>query len=254
MKNRHLWPFALGVIILISMNSCTKTVVQTTVDSVTVIHTVKDTIGLAQIRFVSMFPAYDGQVINIYGAGDSIHQILIAQNLCPNTYFDIRPDTLTTLYTRIPSLNNWLDSIPIPPPGPTMRTYALFLAGSQGDSSFTPVWSNDSEKFTPPPPGYSYIRLINSVADLLPLFVDLDTVKNAVLFPRALSQSTPPFQISEYTLIPDGQHMIYLRVDDSNNPKTVVAFSLGQNFEDGQYYTILATGPSTNGSIAIDKE
>jgi hypothetical protein len=248
MKIRHLWPFALGVITLISMNSCTKTVVQTTVDSVKVIDTVLDKVGLAQVRFVCMFPAYDGQLINIYLPGDSIHQILTAQNICPNTYFDIRPDTLTTLYTRIPSLNNWLDSIPIPSPGPTLRTCAIFLA----DSIFTPVWSNDSEKFTPPPPGYCYIRLINSAGAIDPLFVDLDIVDSAVVFPHAQSQSIPPYQISEYTLIPVGQHTIYLRVDDPNNPKTVVAFSLGQNFEDGQYYTILA--PVVGGLITIDKE
>jgi hypothetical protein len=254
MKIRHLWLFALGVIMIVSMNSCTKTVVQTTVDSVKVIDTVRDKVGLCEVRFVCMFPQFDASQINIYAAGDSHNPILLATNNCPNTYFPVRSDTTTTFYVNIPTVNNWYDSVPLPPPGPTMNTCAMFLNNNgQGDSSFTYTWSNDSEKFTPPPSGHSYIRLINSVADATgPFFVDLDMVGDSIVFPHAQSQALPAFSISDYALIPSGQHHIYLRPSFSNIQQPP-AFSTVENFEDGQYYTIVATGPSP-GLIHIDKE
>ncbi len=257
MKIRKFWPFVLGVIAIASMHSCTKPVTATKVDTLTVTDSIRDTVGLAQIRFVSMFPQSVATEIVIYGA-DSKTVFAIAQNSCPNTYIPIRPDTSLTLYAYIPNLGGF-KLLPIPKLGPSFNTFALFTfvdsAAGQYDTTLRPQYSVDSERFTPPPPGYCYIRLINSVADVPgPLFVDLDTVDSAVVFPHAQSQSTPPFQISEYALIPKGQHTIYLRVDNSNNPKQVVPFSTSQLFEDGQYYTILATGPSVGGSIIIDQE
>ena len=90
MKIRHLWLFALGVIMIVSMNSCTKTVVQTTVDSVKVIDTVRDTVGLCGfdssvcfrnlMRRRSIFTPQ-----GIRSQPDPAY----ATNNCPNTYFPV---------------------------------------------------------------------------------------------------------------------------------------------------------------------
>ncbi len=249
MKTHHFLPIVVGVIIIVSMNSCTKTVTDVkTVDS-----TVVDTIGRGFIRFVSMFPPSAGTEFQIFNADTT--PFTYASNTLPGSYFPVSPNLPLTLYGNIPFLGG-LQFMPLPAPGPTMNTYALFLfVNSQGDSTLQPIRSIDSEKFTPPPPGYCYIRLINGIPDSPgPFFVDLDTVDSSIFSSHSKPQSTPAFSFSSYALIPAGQHTIFLRIDDSNDPQTEVPFQTSYRFDGGQYYSVLATGSLTNGSIVVDQE
>src|ERR1700679_3264582 len=159
MKTHHFWPIVVGVIIIVSMNSCTKTVTDVkTVDS-----TIVDTNGRGFIRFVSMFPPSAGTEFQIFNADTT--PFTYASNTLPGSYFPVSPNLPMTLYANIPIFQG-LQFMPLPAPGPTMNTYALFLfVNSQGDSTLQPIRSIDSEKLTPPPPGYSYIRLINGIPD-----------------------------------------------------------------------------------------
>ena len=142
-----------------------------------------------------------------------------------------------------------------------MNTYALcFLCltnGQGGNSSFTPVRSIDSEHFTPPPTDSCYIRIINGIPDAPgPFFVDIDdTLGNSIFYANSKPQSIPNGSFSYYALIPAGQHLISLRLDDSNNPKTVVFSQQPINFKGGEYYTIVATGSyNMGGSVVIGQE
>ena len=145
--------------------------------------------------------------------------------------------------------------MPVAALGHTMNTFALFLSVSGNDSIFNPFRNIDSEKFTSPLPGYCYIRLINGVADAAgPLFVDLDTVGHPISFPPKQTPSVPNNTMSNYTLIPSGQHTIFLRVDNPNDPNPQVPFSKNFHFADGGYYTVNATGSVVGGTIGIDLE
>lgn len=249
MKTHHFWPIVVGVIIIVSMNSCTKTVTDVkTVDS-----TIVDTNGRGFIRFVSMFPPSAGTEFQIFNADTT--PFTYASNTLPGSYFPVSPNLPMTLYANIPIFQG-LQFMPLPAPGPTMNTYALFLfVNSQGDSTLQPIRSIDSEKLTPPPPDYSYIRLINGIPDATgPFFADLDTVDSSIFYSNSKPQSIPAFSFSYYALIPAGQHTIFLRIDDSNDPQTVVPFQTSYRFDGGQYYSVLATGSLTNGSIVVNPE
>ncbi len=252
MKIHRWWPFAFGIIVIISVNSCTKTVETTKVDSLTVVDSVRDTVGRAWIRFVSMFPGNVATLINLYQADST--PFTTARNSCPNTYIPIRPDTSSTFYANIPSLGGY-KLVPIPPLRQTMNTYGLFLLTNGVDSSLELVRSYDSEKFTPPPPGYCYFRMINGIADAEgPFFVDTGAVGNSLFFANGKPQSIPAFNFSYYALIPAGEHTFYLRIDDPSNPQPPVPFQTVQLCESGAYYTLRATGPMATGTIGIDQE
>jgi hypothetical protein len=254
MKIRHLWPFAFGIIIIVSMNSCTKT--NTVVQTKTVDSTVVDTVGRGWVRFVSMFP--QASQINIYEGNDTIGlPFAVAQNSCPSSYIQVSPNLPTIFRAYIPSLGGF-QLLPIPEGlGPTMNTYALFLSVSGGDSTFYPKSSIDSEQFTPPPADSCYVRLINGIPDAPgPFFVDLDdtALGHSVFYSNSQPQSIPNFSFSYYALVPAGQHTIYLRLDEPNNPQTGISFSTSYLFEGGGYYTILATGSINGGGISVNQE
>ncbi len=254
MKIRHFWPFAFGVIFIVSINSCTKTVVQTNVDSLTIVDSIRDTLGLGLVRFVSMFPQGASSFINIYEGKDTVGiPLTVASNSCPNSYIPVSPNISTNFYAYVPVLNG-NQFMPLAAPRHTMNTVAMFLSTNSQDSNFNYVVNTDSEKFTPPPPGYCYIRLINGIADaVLPFYVDLDTVGQSIFYSGSVPQSIPPFSFSYYALIPAGQHTIFLRTEDSFHPRQV-AYQFSQQCEDGGYYTIEAIGPMANKIIGIDKE
>jgi hypothetical protein len=246
MKISHLWPFAFGVIIIVSMNSCSKPATEVkTVDS-TIVDTVRDTVGRGFIRFVSMLPPSAGTEVTIFNA-DSVTPFTTVSNNILGSYFPVRPDTSMTLFPYIQSLGG-LQFMPLPRPEQTMNTYALFIVAN----SFYVVRSIDSEKFTPPPADSCYFRLINgdeSAPD--PFFVDIDTVGHSIFHSKSQPQSIPFPGISYYARIPAGEHTFYLRVDDPNDPDTVISSRPSFQCAGGQYYTAEA---DASGVLSVQSE
>lgn len=254
MKVHLLCPFALGVIFILSLNSCTKTVEQTNTvihDSTVVKH---DTTGGAWIRFVSMFPGNTPSGITIFDA-DSNTIFTVAGNACPGNYYPLPPDTSSVFYATISNLG-WKNlPLYVTALGPTLNTCGLFLEitnnNGQLDSSLRSTFSVDSEKLIPPPSGMCYVRFMDGLEDPTgPFYVELDADSvNKSLFHDSQSNPSPiGFSgISPYALIPATQHKIYFHVDDPSNPQAPV-FSISPLFEDGHYYDIQATGWVNSGN------
>jgi hypothetical protein len=223
---------AFGIIIIVSINSCTKTNTVTQVKDSTVVDTVRDTIGRGFIRFVSMLPPSAGADITIFNA-DSVTQFTTVSSNILGSYFPVMPDTSMTLFAYIPSLGGF-QFMPLPKPGETMNTYALFIVGG----AFDVVRSIDVEKFTPPPADSCYFRLINGDESAPgPFFVDIDTVGHSIFYTNSLAQSIPFPGISYYARIPAGEHTFYLRADEPTNPDTVISSRPLFQCAGGQYYT-----------------
>ncbi len=239
-----LWPLVFGVIFIASINSCTKTNTVTQIKDSTIVDTVRDTIGRGFIRFVSMLPPSAGTDITIYNA-DSVTPFTTVSSNILGSYFPVRPDTSLTLFAYIPSLG--LQSMPLPAPGQTMNTYALFMVGN----TFHVIRSLDSEKFTPPPADSCYFRLINGDPTSLPFFVDIDMEGHSIFYANSQAQSISFTNFSYYARIPAGEHTFYLRVDDPSNPQTVISSQRPFSCVGGQYYTAEA---DTSGNLTIQPE
>ncbi len=270
MKNHILWPFLFGVIIIVSINSCTKTITQIkTVDStVTVRDTVRDTAGDAEVRFICMFP--DNVTTNIPIHKTDASLLVAAQNFCPSVYSPVWPDSSMIFLASIivPSLNlDWYDTMFLPPLGHTMNTYALFFdidnTPDKSDTSLRYTYSVDSEKLTPAPANECYVRFIHGIQDADQFYVELDTADNTTAVHSIFYSSGPPRLplpiqwgiISDYVLIPSGPHTLYFQ-PASNLSTGQVSFTIPQSFEAGGYYTVLATGRMSDGSdqIVVDQE
>ena len=248
MKLHLLWPFAFGLALILTVNSCTKTVTgPTVIDSTTIRDTLRDTLrvtlGIQQalVRFTSMFPGSTPPTIAISKAPGGI-PFAYATSPLTGAYIPLRPDTSYTFYL---SSSGWSGSLTIPPLGSALTTWALFLIISNNDTSMHPVWSIDSEHLTPPPPGYCYVRGIDGISDGGQYDLDLDTVYND-LVPIQI------YQITRYVLVKAGVHTIFLRtVGTAETP-----LQKPDNFQEGSYYTIRATGSFGDNSaqLTIDQE
>jgi hypothetical protein len=247
MKLHILWPFAFGLLLLVSMNSCTKTITNT-VDSTTV-DTLRDTVGSRQawIRFVSMFPDSLATTVIISKNLTTPSVFAYAVNSVSGSYFPLRSDTSYLFYLSSPTIPGWSDSLAIPILGNTVNTLALFRFGDQTQ----PQRSIDSEKLTPPPLGYSYVRFINGISDgTADFYLDLDTVGNPLFSSMVPIQDG---QISPYVLVKtDRSHTLYLRTPGTTD---VLLTQLG-NFENGSYYSVRAIGllSENNARLVIDQE
>jgi hypothetical protein len=245
MKTYHLLPFAFGVMIIVSMNSCTKTDTVTQIKDSTVVDSIRDTVGLGHIRFISMIPGSDIEIDN----ADSTTEFTYASNTISGSYFPVPPEASMNLFAFIPTLVG-LQPMPLPAPGPTFNTYALFLINGQ-TTTFQFTRSIDSEKFTPPPPDSCYFRLINGDPNSDPFFVDIDTEGHSIFYNNSNPQSISFTTFSYYARIPAGEHTFYLRVDNPNDPQKVISSTYSFLCEGGQYYTAQA---SPSGTISIQQE
>lgn len=254
MKIHVLWPFAFGLVLVLTMNSCTKTIVQTNTvfdtlhrtDTLQSMDTLRDTAGLGWIRFVSMFPGATPPTIFISKTpGGSAFSF--GTTPVTGTFLPLRPDTSYTFYLSSPNLPGWSSTLDIPPLGSTINTYALFLIISPNgkDSTMHPFWSIDSEKLTPPPAGYCYVRCIDGIPDGDQYKLDLDSVYNDLTDIQNL-------QITRYVLIKAGEHTVLFRtIGTANTP-----LQKPGNFQDGAYYTVRANGSFGDHSeqLTIDQE
>jgi hypothetical protein len=244
MKLHVLWPFAFGLVIMLTMNSCTKTIVQTkTVDS-----TIVDTSGPALVRFVSMFPDSIATSIDISKVHNGVPTAFTyAVNTMSGSFFPIRPDTSYTFQLSSSTMPGWSASLDVPVLGNSINTFALFLF----NNNFVPRRSIDSEYLTPPPLGYCYLRFIDGIADGADnYYLDLDTIYKDLF---SNSQPISNLDITRYVLVKAGVHTLFLRTSGSSltplqtNPDNLV---------DGFYYTVRATGSFTdnNAKLTIDQE
>ena len=251
MKFHILWPFAFGALVLLSINSCTKTVVQTQTDTLRSTDTLHDTLGPheAWIQFLSMFPDSITRSILISTTPDANSTLLtVAQNSIDGRYLPLRADSSYMLYLSTPSLPGWQDSLPIPQLGNTLNTYALFLVDPL---RMEPGRSVDSEKLTPPPPGYCYVRFVNGIPDAPSISLALDTLGKS-LFPNNGNFGRTDFEsISPYALVRAGTHSIYL--ESQGNPPLQRP---NNSFKEGYWYTVRATGSikENNAQIGLDPE
>jgi len=239
---------------MLAMNSCTKTIVQTkTVDSTVfdTLHstdTLRDTLGtrIAWIRFVSMFPGSTPPTVAISKTPGGVAFAYATTPLTGN-YLPLHPDTSYTFYLSSPELPGWSSALAIPPLGSTLSTYALFLiiSNNGADSSMHPSWSIDSEKLTPPPLGYCYVRGIDGISDGSQYDLDLDTIYHDLV-------PIQSYQITRYVLVKAGEHTIFLRTIGTGD----TPLQIPGNFQDGSYYTVRATGSFSNSDaqLALDQE
>ncbi len=207
---------------------------------------VRDTVGLGHIRFISMIAGSDIEILN----ADSITPFTYANTTISGAYFPVPPDTSMSLFAEIQTLSG-LQPMPLPPPGPTFNSYALFLISNGQNTTFHFVRNIDSEKFTPPPPDSCYFRLINGDPNSDPFFVDIDTEGHSIFHSNSNPQSIPFTGFSYYARIPAGEHTFYLRVDNPNDPQPVISSTYSFLCAGGQYYTAQA---SASGAISIQPE
>ncbi len=246
MKVHILWPFAFGFVLLLGMNSCTKTIVQTNT-VVDTLHSV-DTVGLAYIRFICMFPDTMTTSLRISKTSNANTLFATATQSVPGGYIPVRPDTSYTYFFSTTD-NLWMDSEALPAPGLTMTTYALFLSGNRILISPT----IDSEQWTPPPSGYCYVRFLEGIAGSpAQFFLDLDTIGHSLFYrSNGHSKSITYPDFSSYVLVKAGEHTLFLR-----DPLTLETYAqIPGNFQDGSYYTVIATGTSgTDAKLMPDLE
>ncbi len=103
-----------------------------------------------------------------------------------------------------------------------------------------------------PQPGYAYFRLINGLPDYpqptASVIVSIDDAKGAPLF-----QSPTGFQeINNYTQIPIGTHIIYIRNASTGD----VIYQTALTVHSGQFYSARLSGAKSDGtdSFVIDLE
>jgi hypothetical protein len=250
MKLHVLWPFAFGLAFILTVNSCTKTVTGPT-DSVIVRDTSRDTLHdtlgthQAWVRFVSMIPDSIATEIILSKTQDAnASQFAYALNSVSGNYLPLRSDTSYLFYLSNPNRTGWSTTLNIPTANESMKTWALFWLSNQ----VRPIPSTDSEKLTPPPPGYCYVRFMDGINDPSgspTYFFDLDTVYHDLVPIQDL-------QISQYVLVKAGEHTLFLRESGTSNTPLQVP----GNFEDGSYYTVRATGSFTanNAKLTLDQE
>ena len=251
MKFHILWPFAFGALVLFSMNSCTKTVVQTQTDTLRSTDTLRDTLGPheAWIQFLSMFPDSIATTILLSttpNANSSLYTV--AQNSISGAYLPLRADSSYMFYLSSPSMPGWEDSLPIPQLGNTLNTYALFLVDPL---RMEPGRSVDSEKLTPPPSGYCYVRFVNGISDASSISFDIDSIGNALFANNGNFGRTDFESFSSYALVKAGTHSIYLE-SQGNAPLQ----RPNNSFKEGYWYTVRATGSikENNAHVDIDPE
>ncbi len=261
MKFHTLWPFAFGLLLLASMNSCTKTVLETQTDTLRATDTLRDTLGPheAWVRFVSIFPASVATELELSTTSDVNSSLYtVAPNSLGGSYLPLRADTSFMFYISNPAMPGWEDSsLRIPVLGNTINTYALFLVDTSPGHPYFSVQSQravDSEKLTPPPADSCYVRFINGISDGSAAFdFDLNALGNSLFLTNGHSEPIYWAALSQYGLVRVGTHTIYLRT-----PGTTDAPLQLQNytFRAGHWYTVIATGSlkENTGRINVDQE
>ncbi len=234
-----------AVCIGLSLDSCTKTVVETKI----VTDTLRDTTqGMALVRFVSLFPDTIAGPLYLSATPDRNSSLFTTVSTsCGNQYIPIRPDTSLKCYVTNSSNTGFLDSVTIPPLGQTLNTYALFF-----NSGLRYRRTIDSAKLTPPPPGYAYVRLINGNQSIGDSQLDTSATIEGSLFISPVGFS----EASAYVLVKAGRpYTVILREQDNSE----VLNTTPQTFTDGAYYTAQATGyldsnGMTHFHLAINEE
>ncbi len=239
------------------MGSCTKTITEPgttdtlrdtlhSVDTLHTLDTLHDTLGSGQawVRFVSMYP----DPLRLSTAQGTL--FTIAFNTCQGQYIPLRADSSYTFYLTDAGNPGWSDSLPIGILGNAIYTIALFPLGANNADWDQPII--DSEKLTPPPPGYCYLRFIDGNGDQQ-FFIDLDSAGNSLFKANGHSVSFSYKSLTPYVLIKaNTSHTIFLR--DPSTGQTPVRNQ--EYFVDGFYYTgrIIGSLKNNTAQIAFDQE
>ena len=222
---------ALGLIVMSQLSSCTKTETVTQWDTTYV--KVHDTIGQASIRFIPVLPDSFGVYQSVRRTMDGPTLLLFKAN--PSYYIPVAPDTSAVYYLWNSTSNKYIDQVPLPKLLPNSIT-SVVLYYDQSELQY--ILANDSQKVIPPPPGYSYVRFINTIADhsvSTYLSVDADHSGNSIV-------KAGFGEASEYGLLSAGSHTLLVHAAGDNSGNLIDTVKGINIFQEGGYYTVVAQG------------
>jgi hypothetical protein len=251
-------------IVVGSFFGCARTVETEVVhDTDTVVqHDTTNFDGPAWIRFVNLLTR-GGVIILKTELGTSISPFASATQIMTKEFVPIHSDSSLVLYTEYyigPEFH--VDSLTIPSDSLTplsLNTIALFQIDQDGTTRIAPFFANDSLRKVVAPPGKTYFRFINGIADhpqpspAVNLYLD-DPQGKPLFLDNSGTTSRPInfLELRNYLLIPAGVHTIYVRKDGDD----AILYQSQKTFRAGGYYTAKLTGSKTvgNDAFAIDEE
>ena len=234
----------LGLLLMVLLSSCTKTVVETVPGP-----TVYDTLhGPTLMRFLSMSP--DARPIYLKRSREGSAPIFLTAPAASYPQYAVVPDTGAMFYL-FRTINTCYDSVPVPAYHTfnSLHTVALFRDSLTDRFAI----SDDSAKLHPAPAAKCYIRFVNGIAQYPPaapqLYLDLDVLGQSPFLDGGQPVPVAWGSLNDYTLIPAGIHTVFVRAEQKSLGST------SQQFMPGSYYTVRACGqyPPTL-QVAIDED
>ncbi len=245
----------IAMLLLVSLASCTKTIVEThdvPVHDTTTIWTK----GRAFVRFLSMLPN-QGSISLSHSVSGSILPFDAAVSYTTGTGYPVPDSMAFTVYCHYTiATKSFDDSLPVPAlPAHAERSYIFFAYQNPDTKAYflQTTACDDSMKNIPAPSGYCYLRVMNGVNDFptprSQVYVYLNG-SDTSLFTDPVTKAKIPLaygDVQNYKLIKAGDITIDVK-DDAGN---LVHPTASRTTFAGQYYTLRRSGSHADGTDKI---